>query len=471
MICGDINNSPVRVFRPLVQSLLVGLATALLLVTSAANATPDQDLLAAIDAGELSKAEKALKKKANPEARGTKGATALMLAAERGHVDIARLLLSSGANVATTRDGGIVAIHHAAGGGRVEALKLLLASGANVSARTDSGLTPLIAAGRAGNLEVIKALLDAGAAPTEKDNSGMTAFMTAAQSQCVECLQLLRIPGDDIYATTDKGWSILDYGVVSRSAAVMTYLFEQGATFEAAKTAKDQVLFSFIAEHADVLLKKPTASIETFQMLIARGANIEAKTVPKGLTPLLHAAQMGDTAAVQALIEAKADINARDKEQATALMLAVSRNVLETAKMFMTIREGAPMKQLFMPPEKSDKSPATANRLAVTRLLIQGGVAVNAVDQDGDTVLNKAARLGDVELVSLLLTSGAEVNAINKTGRTPLMSAASLNFPECVTVLLAAGANSQIAAPDGKTALDIAKAGKHKEVVKLLEAG
>jgi ankyrin repeat protein len=458
-------------FRERIDFRCASIAATLLLAFNLANAGPNEDLLEAVDKGDLSKAERALSKKANPEARGKKGATALMLAAEAGHVGIARMLLAAGANVATTREGGISAIHHAAGGGQPGMLKALLASGASVSARTDSGITPLTAAGRAGNVEALKVLLDAGADRSEKEDSGLTAFIASAQAGCLECLQLVRIPGEDINTKTAKGHSVLDYAVASRSLPVLQYLFEQGATFEAAKSAKDQVLFSFITKPSDVLLKKPASNVETFRFLIARGASLEPRTAEKGQTPLILAAEMGDAGAVQALVEAKADVNARDKEEeATALIRTANRNVIENAKMLLAIGERTSRGKIFSPAEKSDKSSATANRLAIARALLQGGADVNAANKDGSTALHRATQLGDVELVQLLLAAGANVNAQAKGGRTALITSAAWNFPECTAALLAAGADPQIATQEGTTAMSMAKDNKHKDVIVLLEA-
>jgi serine/threonine-protein phosphatase 6 regulatory ankyrin repeat subunit B len=459
-----------KMFWERINFRVASIAAALLLAFNGASAGPDEDLLLAVEIRNLAKAESALGKKANPEARKRNGATALMLASELGHVGIAKLLLSAGANVATTREGGISAVHHAAGGGRVETLKLLLESGASVSARTDLGVTPLIAAGRSGKVEVLKALLEAGADRSERDNNGLTAFITSAQSGCVECLQLVRVPGGDVNAKTVKGDSALDYAVVSRSLPTFQYLFEQGATFDAAKSAKDEVLFSFITSPDDVMLRKPPSPIETYRFLIARGASLEPRN-EKGQTPLIWAARMNDAAAVQALIEAKADIHARDKQEATALAHAAGPGILAGARMIMAIAQGASVKQAFAgPAEKSDKSPVTATRHTVVRALLQAGADVNAVDKDGNTTLHKATEIGDVELVQLLLAAGANVNARTRDGGTALMTTSAWNFPECTAALLAAGADPTLATESGGTAMSIAKMNKHKEVIKLLNA-
>ena len=58
-------------------------------------------------------------------------------------------------------------------------------------------------------------------------------------------------------------------------------------------------------------------------MLLARGANLDARS-DEGLTPLMEAARRGHLAVAQVLLEAKAGVNAINKEHPmTALDYAV----------------------------------------------------------------------------------------------------------------------------------------------------
>ena len=82
-----------------------------------------------------------------------------------------------------------------------------------------------------------------------------------------------------------------------------------------------------------------------------------------------------------------ADLNLKNNEGQTALMMAVDRDNLEIA-----------------------------------RTLVEAGADVNAADNDGNTVLHQAAIDGQ-EFVKYLVGKGANVNAINGKGKTAIMLA------------------------------------------------
>ena len=92
---------------------------------------------------------------------------------------------------------------------------------------------------------------------------------------------------------------------------------------------------------------------------------------------------------VQALIAAKADVNAKRRDGATALMLASEERHLE-----------------------------------VVQALIAAKADVNVKDVYGFTALITAAKCRYWEVVSCLLDSGANANAKGKYGETSLMYAA-----------------------------------------------
>lgn len=61
----------------------------------------------------------------------------------------------------------------------------------------------------------------------------------------------------------------------------------------------------------------------------------EANTMVAGRTPLMLAAFRGDAAAVRALLERGADVNARDKDGDTALMFAAYKGHTEIVSLLL----------------------------------------------------------------------------------------------------------------------------------------
>ena len=155
---------------------------------------------------------------------------------------------------------------------------------------------------------------------------------------------------------------------------------------------------------------------------IKSGANVNAKD-NDGFTALILAAVFGHTEIVKALIQAGADINAKNNDGWTALMVATIRGNTETVK-----------------------------------ALIQAGADVNAKNHKGETALMWAAWRGRTENVNALIEAGAD-DLTDNEGKTALIHAAKSERgnPETVNALIEAGSNVKHRDNSGKMAVDYAR--------------
>jgi hypothetical protein len=98
-----------------------------------------------------------------------------------------------------------------------------------------------------------------------------------------------------------------------------------------------------------------------------------------------------------------------------------------------------------------------ARGVAVVRLLIAAGAAVNVPDDSDDgSPLASAAAHGDADSVRVLLKAGANVNSLTKGQKTALMMGVFSANVEVVRTLLAAGAKTELTDKFGRNPLDYA---------------
>ncbi|HEV8394419.1 MAG TPA: ankyrin repeat domain-containing protein [Vicinamibacterales bacterium] len=147
-----------------------------------------------------------------------------------------------------------------------------------------------------------------------------------------------------------------------------------------------------------------------------------------------------DHAALKALLQKKADVNAPQRDGATALHWAVFNDDAEAADLLL--RAGAKPNVV----NRTGISPlAMAALYGSTPLIdrfLKAGADAKAVGPNGETMLMYAARNGRPQAVKLLVEAGADVNAKERLrGTTALMWAVEQRHSEAVGVLLASGAD------------------------------
>lgn len=155
---------------------------------------------------------------------------------------------------------------------------------------------------------------------------------------------------------------------------------------------------------------------------------------------LVDAAEAGDLATVQRLLDAGGDANAAESDGTTALHWAVHREDLPLVRALLAAGADADRPNRYgVPPLFLASQNGHAPLVAV---LLEAGADANAALPEGETALMTAARTGDVATLELLLAHGAEVDARESwKGQTALMWAAAENNAEAVAALLAAGAD------------------------------
>ena len=286
---------------------------------------------------------------------------------------------------------GATPLMYAAAVGSTDAVKMLLAAGADAKVKNAFDATPLMWC--AANIDKVRMLVDAGADVNARSKQDMTALLVAASDAgSIDTVRLLiakgaRISGGEAPAAKDA--EAMPHGRKPAGDAAYTPLL-------AAASANDlDMARLFVEKGVDVnaatrrgdtplQLAAGAGNLALVKLLLSKGANVNAATqgalqVRKGpialnhLTALMYAAPYGTPELLRALIDAGAQVNAKDIRGMTPLMLAVAS---ETQN-----------------PE-------------VVRLLMNNGADVKARSEAGETALDWARKYGNPQVIALLQKPG-----------------------------------------------------------------
>ncbi|MFQ3609869.1 MAG: ankyrin repeat domain-containing protein [Fimbriimonadales bacterium] len=151
----------------------------------------NEQLLQAVESGDLEQVKRVITGGAIVNARTRSGLTALSLAIVRGHEDIALYLIERGASLdARDRSGdrqqmypGNSPVHYAAIYGRTRVLQAMLDRGVPVDLRDRNGRTLLMMASENGHRATVALLLERGADPNARSALGETVLDCAKRSK------------------------------------------------------------------------------------------------------------------------------------------------------------------------------------------------------------------------------------------------------------------------------------------------
>jgi ankyrin repeat protein len=216
--------------------------------------------------------------------------------------------------------------------------------------------------------------------------------------------------------------------------------------------------------------------------------------------PLADAVQRGDKPAVRALLKRGTDVNAPQRDGATALHWAAYLDDAETTALLIRagarvdtpnnygvtalalasqngnaaiidrlVKAGADPNGAIRAGETPLMLAARSTRADAVTVLLNAGAKIDAKETwNGQTALMWAAAAGNGPVVQALIDRGADIRARSNAGTTPLMFAVRKGDAAAVRALLAAGADVNDKRPDGATPLLVAVINGHADLVDVL---
>ena len=376
-------------------------------------------------------AELLVQEGADVNARNRYGTSPLSLACTNGNGRLVKLLLDAGAEPNAALDGGETVLMTAARTGDLESVEALLAAGADVNATERNSQTALMWAAAEGHAPVAEALIGAGADFSATLDSGFNAMFFAVREGSIDVVRtLLRAgvdPNEPLHRRARPKYQFANSGMSPLLMAIENGHFELAVELLEAGADPNDERTGFTPLHTITWVRKPKvsdygsdpapegsgnlSSLQFVRTLVAMGADVNARLAygrsqaPKintmGATPFLFAADKADVPLMKVLLELGADPFLPNVENTSPLMVAAGLGTT------------APLEEAGTEEEAYE----------ATELLLELGADINAVDDNGETVMHGAAYGSFPSVIQLLADNRADPELWkrpNKHGWTPL---------------------------------------------------
>jgi len=281
---------------------------------------------------------------------------------------------------------------------------------------------------------LLAVLMGASVTPVSAD---FYSLLTAARLDDLDTVRRLLAAGDDPnpFGPGD-GYAPVQFAAEHNNAEMVRLLLAAGADPEYRDHNGERAL----------LWAANDGAVDTMRLLLAAGSPPNSPDDPYGRTVLMQAAISHNVAAVQLLLDAGADITARDQSSLTPLHYATWQG--DAATVTLLLAEGANPNTIT---ETLHETPLhyAANHPDMVKALVDAGIAADARNHDGRTALHIASSAGTVESVRALLAGYARADVATNMGVTALMMAAEEGHVEIVRLLLQYGASKAVLDDDG----------------------
>ena len=393
----------------------------------------------------------------------------LVAALSQGHVSVAEVLLEYGGNVNARGTGGRSPLHtlldcreDVSKDNLNHGVRLLLERGANVNAPDMTHETPLHLIMRQNDSsDITRILLEHGADPNLRNDDGEAPLHVLSEphipdrdlrrsADCILSAKLLLEQGADVNSRDKDRVTPLLLAMRLGTSDLARILLEHDADPDSESQHGNtplHILLGSSKAHRDppfVQYHDPDYIIAASQLLLERGANVNSRDKDHE-TPLLLAVRYESPDLVRFLLKHGADPNLENKDGKTPLhRLLGPRN-----------RDDYP---LFTP---ANHYPADYVHV-VAQSLLERGADVNARDKCHKTPLLLAVPYESPDLVCFLLEHGAKPNMEDSEGNTPLHTLLlerdndSKNDVLILRLLLKHGADAGARNKEHATPLDLA---------------
>jgi len=268
------------------------------------------------------------------------------------------------------------------------------------------------------NVADMQSLLERRVDPDLKMNTGRgRALHIATTFDSPRCVLCLLQAGAKSSSLDEDGRSALWHAAAMGNSGIARVLVGGGARMDAANNGGEYPLCVACRRgHLDVV----QVLLETEPLLQHMHPNL---VEDMGSTQALHmVSKLGDTRCLRILLQARADVQAKDEDGKSVLWNAAEIGRMDVVRLLL--EAGAD--------KDSVREHPLSGHWDVVQYLIQERADVDRSDVTGTSMVWEAARLGDAGIVRLLVEAGASSN-INRTtdSRIPSVWASQASAPCC----------------------------------------